>query len=263
MEMGKVDDRRVALLGCGSLGSGIAELLAKSGVRHLTLVDPELLTYDNIGRSSLGAEAVGQNKASALKSKIERALPHVTCHAVPTSWVDMSRQLSSYDLTISTMAIWQENVLLNRLAIEASIRPIVYAWLEPHALAAHAVCIRSSAVCLECGFQLNGQPNRVATRWSGNTREAEPGCGGSFQPYGAIDLAPAQALVAELALDTLARHVVQPVRRAWLGNAARLRKLGGCWDESWEAAYGNVSGGRAIVEVPWLSNPACPGCGHV
>lgn len=174
----------------------------------------------------------------------------------------MSDTLSTFNLVISTMAIWQENMLLNRVAVAAAVRPIIYAWLEPHALAAHAVCIRTAGACMECGFTMDRRPKHVATAWKEDTRQAEPGCGGMFQPYGAIDLAPAHALVAELALDALALHVRQATRRVLLGNHARLQTLGGRWDPTWEATYGAIGGGRTVVELPWPRDAVCPACGQ-
>ncbi|WP_229694571.1 ThiF family adenylyltransferase [Pseudohongiella nitratireducens] len=41
-------DRHVALIGCGSVGSYIATMLAQSGLGHLTLVDPEPLASENL-----------------------------------------------------------------------------------------------------------------------------------------------------------------------------------------------------------------------
>ncbi len=263
VHMHDLRSRHVALLGCGSLGGGLAELLAHSGVGALTVVDPDIVTYDNIGRLNLGAESVGQPKAEALKAKIERALPHISCTAVTKSWTAIERKLGTFDLTISTMAIWQENMLLNRIAIETSVRPLIYGWLEPHALAAHAVCIRTARSCIECGFSVDGRAKTAATIWDGDTRQPEPGCGGMFQPYGAIDLVPAHALVAELALDVLCGKIRTGTWRIWLGSSERLNALGGRWNPAWEDRVGAVGNGRMAVESSWSSDDGCPACGRI
>lgn len=46
-------DKRVVILGCGSIGSPVAKLLATAGVGKLTFVDPEFLTWSNVGRHYL------------------------------------------------------------------------------------------------------------------------------------------------------------------------------------------------------------------
>ena len=71
VDTGQVQHARVAMLGCGSLGGGVTDLLARTGVSRMTLVDPDTLTFENIGRHILGARAVGMNKAVALKEYIE------------------------------------------------------------------------------------------------------------------------------------------------------------------------------------------------
>jgi molybdopterin/thiamine biosynthesis adenylyltransferase len=254
-------ERRVAILGCGSLGSGVAEVLAKSGVGHLTLVDPERLSYDNVARHALGIQWVGENKANALRTQIQRALPHISCTAIGGSWSKLDEKLASFDLIISTMALWQENLLLNRVSIHDSIRPIIYAWLEPHAMAAHAVCIRHSRACLECGFTPEGKPRLVATQWAEPTWRHEAGCGGVFQPYGALDLLPAHYLVAELALELLAGRVSTTLRRSWIGDSQRVSILGGRWSEEWEEVE-PIGQGNQRLELPWKKDPSCPACGR-
>jgi len=54
---------RVLVLGCGSIGGGVARCIAQSGVGHLTLVDDQSLDWPNIGRHALGASSVYSNKA--------------------------------------------------------------------------------------------------------------------------------------------------------------------------------------------------------
>ena len=56
----------VAVLGCGSVGSTIADLLVRSGVRALTLVDPDTVSPENLSRSVYATSDVGQPKAKAL-----------------------------------------------------------------------------------------------------------------------------------------------------------------------------------------------------
>jgi hypothetical protein len=56
---------RVCVLGCGALGSLVAEHLARGGARELSLFDNEVLDLDNLSRHALSAVEVGQNKAVA------------------------------------------------------------------------------------------------------------------------------------------------------------------------------------------------------
>ena len=59
-------EKHVVIAGCGSVGGPIAQQLAMAGVGRLTLVDPELLSWSNIGRHPLGSKFVGLPKSTAL-----------------------------------------------------------------------------------------------------------------------------------------------------------------------------------------------------
>ena len=57
---------RVAVIGCGAIGSFAADLLFRAGVRHLTLADGERLRPGNLVRHRAGAEHVGRRKTDAV-----------------------------------------------------------------------------------------------------------------------------------------------------------------------------------------------------
>lgn len=73
--------RHVAIVGCGMLGSPMAEHLARAGVGKITLIDPDHLDPANIGRHVLGASYIGQFKAKALAHHLKASLP--TIESVP------------------------------------------------------------------------------------------------------------------------------------------------------------------------------------
>ncbi|MCP1838761.1 hypothetical protein ACVIHI_008314 [Bradyrhizobium sp. USDA 4524] len=62
--------KSVGIVGCGSLGSKVAAMLVRSGVRQFTLVDDDVLFAANIVRNELGAAAVGAHKVDALKARL-------------------------------------------------------------------------------------------------------------------------------------------------------------------------------------------------
>lgn len=63
-------DSRVLISGCGSVGSLVALELARAGVGHFLLVDPETLSYENLCRHQCGRSDVGKFKAHALRERI-------------------------------------------------------------------------------------------------------------------------------------------------------------------------------------------------
>jgi len=68
-------DSRIALIGCGALGSLLAELLIRGGVADLLLIDHEPLTAGNLVRHTLSGHDIGKNKASALAQRLASVAP--------------------------------------------------------------------------------------------------------------------------------------------------------------------------------------------
>ncbi|MBS2554780.1 ThiF family adenylyltransferase, partial [Catenulispora sp. NL8] len=58
-------DRRVLIVGAGSVGSYLVEVLARSGVGGFTIVDPDVVEAVNVGRSAFRVADVGLGKAWA------------------------------------------------------------------------------------------------------------------------------------------------------------------------------------------------------
>jgi molybdopterin/thiamine biosynthesis adenylyltransferase len=70
LESDVMEQKRVIILGCGSVGSLVALELARAGVKHFILVDADIVEYHNICRHQCGIEDVGDLKVHALKRKI-------------------------------------------------------------------------------------------------------------------------------------------------------------------------------------------------
>ena len=62
--------KSVGIVGCGSLGSKLAAMLARAGVRKFTLVDDDVMFAENLVRNELGGVAAGVHKADAVRSRL-------------------------------------------------------------------------------------------------------------------------------------------------------------------------------------------------
>ena len=71
---------KIAIWGCGALGSWIAELLVRAGARHLTLRDPGFVTRGLLVRQNYAEDDVGRPKAEALADRLRRLSD--TCEVV-------------------------------------------------------------------------------------------------------------------------------------------------------------------------------------
>jgi hypothetical protein len=68
--------RRVAVVGCGSLGSKIAVMLARASVDQFLLVDDDLLFPDNLVRHDLDWREIGTHKVDSVARRIKLVNPH-------------------------------------------------------------------------------------------------------------------------------------------------------------------------------------------
>lgn len=68
-------EARIALIGCGALGSAMAELLVRGGVCNLLLIDHDTLVAGNLVRHTLSGEDIGNLKADLLAKKLSSVAP--------------------------------------------------------------------------------------------------------------------------------------------------------------------------------------------
>jgi molybdopterin/thiamine biosynthesis adenylyltransferase len=62
--------RHVGLVGCGSLGSKVAAMLARAGVGKFMLVDDDLFFATNLVRNELSGTSVGEHKVDGLRTRL-------------------------------------------------------------------------------------------------------------------------------------------------------------------------------------------------
>ena len=257
----KLSSAVVTIIGCGSLGSGVAQLLAQSGVGQLNLIDPDLVRAPNAARHVLGMADLLQPKVRALKANLQQRLPHLKVEARHAAYDATAsgalQQLNNSTIVVAAVAAPRVELALNHLQRASRSRtPVIYSWMEPHALAGHAVLIGPDGACLRCGMNAMGGAKFTVTSWNGaSTTVREPACGAFFQPYGAIDLSTAVALTADLALQSLLGQA-NAVHRIRVGSSASLQALGGTWTPEWTA----ISLGRLgeTAERSWPYDDGCP-----
>lgn len=101
-------DAKVGIIGCGTLGTHVAEYLARGGVREFVLVDYDDMEYGNLVRHTLTASSVGDAKASAIAVHLESL--HPLLHAEPIEkrvsalTADDWRQLKGCDIVFNLSA---------------------------------------------------------------------------------------------------------------------------------------------------------------
>ena len=260
-DVATLQSQKVAVIGVGSLGSTVADLLAKAGVGNLMLLDSDLFLSVNSSRHLLGAPAIGFNKAEAVASNIASRFPHLTVTASQAFRDDppVIALLRSANLIISLTGNWPAESLLDSIwKSDPSLPSALYGWTEPHAAAGHALALMRAGGCLSCILDDLGKVRIPVTHWLKNTMLRVPACGEMFQPYGATALAFISAMVADLALDILLGHTSQSTHRVWMADAKLLASAQGGLNPAWREAHGSPADGGELREV--AMPPSCEHC---
>lgn len=194
--------KRIALVGCGTIGGYLAEMLVKAGAGtsggQLTLVDLENLFPQNLGRHRLGFHNLFRNKAKELAVELERAAPSVNVRALP---VDVKlAQLGQLDLLID--ATGEEALghwLCSRYALST---PMLTAWIEGPGTAVRGLLrTTSTGACYRCLCDANRLGQFPTVKGKLPTVLAGQGCEGLYVPFPASVAVQAASLAASMALN--------------------------------------------------------------
>src|SRR5205814_1162991 len=109
---------------CGSIGGQVAEIATRTGVGAITLVDPDVVSPENIGRHVLTQSAIGHRKVDALASHLLSINPEL---AITRVFGAFSGDLAETpDLIISAVDSFNCESLINIYALDAQV-PAIYA----------------------------------------------------------------------------------------------------------------------------------------
>lgn len=105
--MRRLAEARVILFGCGGVGSWAAEALIRSGLKRLTIVDPDVVAPSNINRQRVASvSTIGRSKVEALKEILYDINPSAEivgiCEAFTAESAESFR-LEEYDYIIDAI----------------------------------------------------------------------------------------------------------------------------------------------------------------
>lgn len=164
-EIGEVGQRRLAgsraiVIGCGALGSVIANTLARAGVGFLRLVDRDFLELSNLQRQVLYTEddvAKGLPKAIAAANHLRQINSDITIEPVLADVTsgNIESLCESMDIILDGSDNFEIRFLINDVAVKHSIP-----WIYGGCLGADGQTmsiIPGDTACLNC-LMLNGPP---------------------------------------------------------------------------------------------------------
>lgn len=203
----------VNIIGCGSIGSFIAEALARSGrVTDLRLIDPEKLGSENVQRHYCGMSDIGQYKTKAISRRLRQHFPSLRCSTHEIDVLELLRtapeKLSPASLTIIALGDLAVERRLNRLLFEKGFPfhgETLFVWVEPFLIGGHAVRISNrERGCFECLFDNKMRFRHRILREPGLFSRRASGCQSSYTPYGGNAIPEFVANILRLAFSPVA-----------------------------------------------------------
>jgi len=130
----KLYDSKIAVIGCGGLGSAAAVYLAASGVGSMHLVDYDHIDVTNLHRQVFyGLDDIGKPKARKLADHIKRISPfvQVTYSDLPITKSTIMQQLNGFSIIVDCTDSLATKYLLNDFCV-ISGKVMVYGSLYKH-----------------------------------------------------------------------------------------------------------------------------------
>ncbi|WP_322997096.1 ThiF family adenylyltransferase [Castellaniella sp.] len=218
----KRQQKKVLVIGCGSLGSPIVELLARAGVGSLDIVDSERFDSPNVSRHVLGLASLGRAKAEALAARLRQDIPGLQItgyQARVAEWLARVENHKEYDLVVECTGESSVRTVLSQWRpLAFGNTPVLHAWLEPYCSAAHVILTLADDPW-PASDPADDKVN--AADFSGfDIRVDLPACGAGFHPYGAADAWQGAAFASERIIAVLDGQCPQATVWSWVRTKA-------------------------------------------
>lgn len=191
----KIFKSKILIIGCGSVGSEICDLLASSGFIDIDIVDFDNLTFENGYRNSAGFNYLyidkEYSKVITTKTYIESKYPDTHVNPIEGNIIDIidggNLDIKTYKYIVScTGNSIIDNYINNYLYNNCINTFFILSWLEPYGIAEHILSIDTSKKgCFEC-FLKSSKSIQLCSNDNEYYKKRNNVCSGSFTPYGRI-----------------------------------------------------------------------------
>jgi molybdopterin/thiamine biosynthesis adenylyltransferase len=145
----------IVIVGAGSVGSQLADGLARAGVGHFTIIDPDKVEPANLSRTVYRAADVGKDKASSLAGNLKAIDTAIEVEALASKLQDTKKDLlkrvfASADLIIGAADDVVAQILLNRIS-QRYHKPAMFVGIYARAAGGEvALSVPGLSACFEC-----------------------------------------------------------------------------------------------------------------
>lgn len=282
-----LNDKKVALIGCGSIGGYVAVELAKAGIQNITLIDHDILMQENVYRHVLGINSIKsedykKNKDSKetynpkileLKSEIEKKLPYTNIE-VYAKYINKIENIikngdidfKKFDLVIVAIGNPTIELCLNEYFHEKpGMPPIIFSWLEAYGVGGHAVLTNNNNKngCLKCLYTNPFNRNAPLYNRASFSEEGQffakqiTGCSSVYMPYSSLDSIQTTIIATRLAIDVLSGKEEDNPVLSWKGSADMFLDSGFKLSEHYSLSSEELFSSRYLYK-----DASCEICGH-
>jgi hypothetical protein len=244
--------KHVVIIGCGAVGSVIADTLAATGVGRLTLVDYDYYSEDNVFRHTLEPIWIGLPKVIGLQYQLEHHYPGLKVTEQATNGQDwlQNHDLSDVDAVVFALGLpTLEKAFCRELRKKNKRLPMLFTWLEPLDLGGHSILTWTQGEgCLDCLYRDDeGTPSLQARivflAPDQPVSKTITGCGSVFVPYGALQSRRTGLMASEHILSALSGEE-GPSYRYWVGEGRAAAAQGLQTTPWWEEARTTIPSAR-------------------
>lgn len=176
-----MNDIKIAIVGCGSLGGSLAFKLAKSGIKNFTLIDKDFIDINNIGRHICSMKHLNKNKVDAVKQLILEHFPDCNIQAITKDAVDTFSELKKQNLIIS--AVGSEGSNFEFLLAQLINKPKIFSWFEGN-IAGHIIYMNK--ISDKFGY-ISENIKITKNEYNSTLIKEDIGCNSFYAPYAFID----------------------------------------------------------------------------
>ena len=110
----KLKDKKVGIAGCGGLGSNVAQMLVRSGIRKLVLADFDHVQESNLNRQFFFKDQIGQEKVMALRDNLLKIQPklELECHVSRLNPGLIQRFYTDCDVLVEAFDVAESKAML-------------------------------------------------------------------------------------------------------------------------------------------------------
>lgn len=260
----ELSGKKVLLVGCGSVGSELADKLGAAGIGNIDICDPDRLSVANIYRHTLNQNFIDRPKSISVAFQLSQKYPWIKAQGFSDRVLDIRQKdlASKYDLIIVAIGSPTHERLFHEYLIKNKLKlPVVYVWLEGYGIGGHAILdIPDEKGCLRCAY-IDAETGRRGLASNLNFLQSNQhivknyaGCGEMFIPYGAVSSAQTALIAADLAISYLGGKQKTSSKVSWKGSRSDVDAEGLTLTRRY--AQFNAS----LKPLP-LYHPVCDSCG--